>query len=124
MRRRYAHDVGFVNGSDALTATGLGMVECIPGDTLGRVPCNEFDRLDNTVDNLRGVNIKSMLFTNFTYLMLNTRVLSLSVLANQKGVHVIVGCLETFDGHTWPDVGEQFERPAESQVERYVTLAN
>ena len=59
-----------------------------------------------------------------TYLVLNTRVLSLSVLTNENRVHVIVRSLEPLDGHTWTDICEEVECPAESQVEGDVALAN
>ena len=59
-----------------------------------------------------------------TYFVLNTRVLTLSVLTNENRVHVIVRSLVALDGHTWTDVREEVECPAQSQVQRDVTLAN
>lgn len=46
------HDIGLVNSSDAVSTTRLGVLECIASDALGRLPCNQFDRLHNTVNNL------------------------------------------------------------------------
>ena len=57
-------------------------------------------------------------------LVLNTRVLSLSVLSDENGVHIIVGGLEALDGCTRSDVGEEVECPPESKVEGNVTLSN
>ena len=46
------HDVGLVDGSDTVTTSRLGVVECITSDTLRSVPGNELDGLDNSVNNL------------------------------------------------------------------------
>lgn len=46
------HDVCFVDGSDALAAACLGMVEGIPGNALGSIPSDQLDRLDDTINNL------------------------------------------------------------------------
>ena len=51
------------------------------------------------------------------YLVLDARVFTLRVLPDENGVDIVVGCLETFDGHTWPNVGEQIECATKSQVE-------
>jgi hypothetical protein len=56
--------------------------------------------------------------------MLDARVFSLSVLTDQDGVDVVVGCLVAGDGSAWSDVGEEVEGSAEGQVEGDVTLAN
>ena len=56
--------------------------------------------------------------------MLNTGVLALRVLTNENGVDIIVGSLETLDGHTRADICEEVESPAQRQVERDVALAD
>lgn len=56
--------------------------------------------------------------------MLDTGVLALSVLTDEDGVHVIVCRLETLDGYTRTDVGEQVEGTTKSEVERDMALAN
>ena len=59
-----------------------------------------------------------------THFVLNTRVLSLSVLTNENRVHVIVRRLVALDGHTRTDVGEEVECPTQCQVQRDVALAD
>lgn len=59
-----------------------------------------------------------------TYLVLDTRILSLSVLTNEHSVDIVIGSLETLDGDARSDVGEQVEGSAKSQVERDVPLAD
>lgn len=56
--------------------------------------------------------------------MLNTRILSLSVLSNQDGVDIVVRCLEALYGDTRSDVGEEVESSSQSQVERDVALSD
>lgn len=56
--------------------------------------------------------------------MLNAGVLSFSVLTNENRVHVIVWSFEALDGHTWTDVREEVECPAQGQVQRDVALPN
>lgn len=46
------HDVSLVDGGDAFPPTGLGVVEGVACNPLRRVPCNQLDRLDYTVDDL------------------------------------------------------------------------
>lgn len=60
----------------------------------------------------------------YTNLVFDARVLALGVLADQNGVDILVRGLETLDGSTGPYIGEEVERPTESQVQRNVTLAN
>ena len=47
------HDVSLVHGSNTLSAVSLGVVECITSDTLGSLPGNKLDRLNNAIDNLK-----------------------------------------------------------------------
>jgi hypothetical protein len=56
--------------------------------------------------------------------MLDTRVLPLSVLANENSVDVIVRRLEALDRDAGTDVGEEGEGPAECEVEGDMALAD
>ncbi len=56
--------------------------------------------------------------------MLDTGVLSLSVLTNENRVDIIIRRLESLNGEARPHVGEEVESPAESKVQGYVSLAN
>lgn len=59
-----------------------------------------------------------------THLMLNTRVLSLSVLSDKNSVHIVVSGLVTSNRDTRSNVGEEGESSSESQVEGNVTLTD
>jgi hypothetical protein len=95
-----SHDVRLVNGSDALTTMRLGVVERVPRDAFGSVPSDELDGLDDAVNNL----------------VLDTRVLSLSVLTNENSVDVVVWGLVALDGDTGSNIGKEVESPAEGQI--------
>lgn len=56
--------------------------------------------------------------------MLNTGVLSLSVLTDENCVNIIIRRLESLNGKARPHVGEKVESSAEGEVQRYVSLAN
>ena len=56
--------------------------------------------------------------------MLDTRVLSFRVFADENGVDIIIRCFVPGDGNTWPNVGEKVESPSEGQVEGNVTLSD
>lgn len=104
----HLHDGGLVDNADLLAANLVGLLEGEAQDALRRLPGDELDALNNTVD----------------HDMLDTRVLALGVLADQDGVDVIVRCLEAGDRAAGPQVGEEVECAAESKVERDVALAN
>ena len=108
LARSGSHDVGLVDGSNALTAVRLGIVERVSRNAFGGIPSDELNGLDDTVNNL----------------VLDTGVLSLSVLTYENGVNVVVGSLEALDGDTWPDIGEEVESPTECQVEGDMALAD
>ena len=59
-----------------------------------------------------------------THLVLDTRILSLSVLSNKDSVHIIVWRLEALDGNARPHVGKEIEGTAQREVQGYVPLAN
>lgn len=100
-------------------------MECITSNTLRRVPGNEFNGLDNPIDDLYCPFNFGLLVNNMkAYLVLNTRVFTLGILTDQDGVDVVIGSLETVNGHTRPDVGEEVEGPSEGKVEGNVTLSN
>jgi len=67
------------------------------------------------------VNVEKLTGTD---LVLNARVLSFCVFTDENGVDIIIRCLISGNGDTWPDVGEKVESPSESQVERNVTLSD
>lgn len=56
--------------------------------------------------------------------MLDARVLSLGVLADQDGVDVVVGGLVPSNGAAGADIGEEVKSAAEGQVERYMAFAD
>jgi hypothetical protein len=58
------------------------------------------------------------------YLVLNPGVLSLGVLTDEDGVHVVVCGFVALDGHARADVREEVEGTAESEVEGDVALAD
>jgi hypothetical protein len=106
-------------------------VEGIASDALGGLPSYEFDRLNNTINNLsKGketmeVNSQTCVVairaTNF---VLDPRVFAFGVLANKDGVHAIVKSFVPFNGYAGSDVREQFKRPSQGEVEGDVTFAN
>lgn len=104
----HLHNGGLVDNANMLLVDRLGVLEAESQDTLRGLAGDQFDRLNNTVDNL----------------VLNSRVFSLSVLANEDGVDAIVGSLEAGNRAARTDVGKQVESSTKSQVERDVSLAN
>jgi hypothetical protein len=56
--------------------------------------------------------------------VLDTRVLSLSILSDNDRVDVVVRSLEPNDGAARPDVGKERESSSEGQVERDVSLSD
>lgn len=56
--------------------------------------------------------------------MLDTRVLSLGVLADQDGVNVVVSGLVPSNGAAGADIGEEVKGAAEGQVERDMAFAD
>lgn len=104
----HLHNVGLVDGGDLVTARLLGVVEGVTSDTLGSLVGDELDGLDDTLDD----NV------------LDTRVLSLSVLTDEDSVDIVVGSLVTLDRLAGTDVGEEIEGTTESKVERDVALSD
>jgi len=104
----HLHDGGLVHGADLLAANGLCVLECEAEDALGSLAGDELDALDDTINND----------------VLNTRVFTLGVLTDQNSVDVVVGGLEASNGPARPDVGEEVEGSAQSQVQRDVALSN
>lgn len=105
---RHLHDGGLVNDADLLAADGLGVLEGVAQNTLGSLAGDELDGLDDTVNDD----------------VLDTRVLALGVLADQDGVDIVVGGLESGDGAAGTQVGEEVECATQGEVEGDVTLAN
>ena len=89
----HLHDGGLVDDADLLAADLLGVLEGESQDTLAGLPGDQLDALDDTVDDD----------------VLDARVFTLGVLANQDGVNVVVCGLVAGDGPAWPQVGEEVE---------------
>ena len=79
-----------------LAADLLGVLEGESQDTLAGLPGDQLDALDDTVDDD----------------VLDARVFTLGVLANQDGVDVVVCGLVAGDGTAWPQVGKEVESPS------------
>lgn len=105
---RHLHDGGLVDDANLLAANLLGVLEGKSEDTLGSLPGDELDALDNSVDNN----------------MLDARVFTLSVLTDQDGVDIVIGGLVAGDGAAGSQVGEEVESSSQSQVKGDVALAN
>jgi hypothetical protein len=97
-----------VHGTDVLLSNGLGILETKSQHALGSRARDQFNGLNDALYNL----------------VLDARVLSLSVLTDKNSINVVVRCLVTRDGSAGTDIGEEIEGPAEGKVERDVTLAN
>ena len=104
----HLHDGGLVDGADLLPANVAGVLEGVSQDALRGLAGDELDALYDAI------------YHN----VLNTRVLALSVLADQDGVNVVVGRLVASNGPAGTDVGEEVEGTAKGEVERDVALAN
>jgi len=105
---RCAHDVSLVDSSDPIPSMGLGIVEGVSGHAFARFPSDQLHGLNDAIDDL----------------MLDSRVLALSVLSNEDGVDVVVGRLVALDGRTWSNVCKEVEGTSEGQVEGYVAFAD
>jgi len=87
------HDVGLVDGGDAVATSLLGVVEGVTSATVGGILGDQLDGLNNTINNL----------------VLDTGVLSLGVLTNEDRVDIVVGGLESNNRLAGTDVGVQVE---------------
>lgn len=96
------HDVGLVDSGDTVATGLLGIVEGIASATVGGILGDQLDGLDNTIDDL----------------VLNARVLSLGVLADEDGVNVVVGGLESNNRLAGADVSVQVEGTKEGGPEK------
>jgi len=56
--------------------------------------------------------------------MLNTRVLSLCVFTDKNSIDIIIWCLVSGNGNTWPNVGKKVECPSKGQVKGNVALSD
>lgn len=50
---RNSHDVGFVNGSNAVSLVIPGILECVLGDAFAGVFCDQLNTLHNSIHNLK-----------------------------------------------------------------------
>lgn len=104
----HLHDGGLVHDADLLAADGLGVLEGVPEDALAGLARDELDALHDAVDDD----------------VLNARVFTLGVLADEDGVDVVVRRLVAGDGSAGAEVGEEVECSAQGQVKGDVALAN
>lgn len=102
------HNRGLVDNKDLLHASGQGVLVSVPDDSLGSLSGDQLDGLNDTGDD--GV--------------LDTGVLTLSVLSDEQGVDVLVRGLVAHDGLARSDVGEQVEGSSQSQVHGNVALTD
>lgn len=102
------HDRGLVDSKNLGLVDRTGVLKGVSENSLGSLLGDELDGLDNTGNN----NV------------LDTRVLTLSVLSDQDSVDTIVGGLVTNDRLAGTDVGEEVESSSKSQVKGDVTLTN
>ena len=56
--------------------------------------------------------------------MLDARIFTFCIFANQDGVHVVIGGFVPGDGFAGADVSEEIECAAEGEVKRNVAFAN
>lgn len=104
----HSHDVGLVYSSDAVPAVLFGMVEGVASNTLGCLEGNELDALYYAIYDF----------------VLDARVLSFSVLANEDSVYVVIGRLVALEGATRTNVCKEGEGTTQRQVEGNVTLSD
>ena len=95
-------------GADLALPDVLRVLECEAQHTLRCGAGDELDALDHAVHDH----------------VLDARVLTLCVLADEHGVDVVVGGLVAGDGFAGADVGEEVEGSAEGKIEGYVAFAD
>jgi hypothetical protein len=104
----HLHDGSLVDNADLVAADLLGVLESESDDALTGLASDEFDALNDTIDND----------------VLNTRVFTLGVLADQDSVDTVVWGLVASDGSAGTQVGKEVEGSSECKVKGDVTLAN
>lgn len=97
----HLHDGSLVHDADLLLSGGLSMLESEAQDTLRGFPSDEFNTLDNTINND----------------VLNSGVFTLGVLTDQHSVDVVIWGLVSSNRAAWSQVGEEVESTTESQVQ-------
>mmetsp|Transcript_10786 Transcript_10786/g.32062 ORF Transcript_10786/g.32062 Transcript_10786/m.32062 type:complete len:323 (+) Transcript_10786:437-1405(+) len=102
------HDVRLVDSSDLLALVVDCVLESKLSNTAGRLACDDLKALNHAGH----------------HLVLQTRVLSLGVLANGHQVDIVVSRLVARDRHARPHVGVQIQLLAQGQIERPETLSN
>ena len=105
---RHLHDGGLVHDADLGAADRLGVLEGVSQHALASLAGDELDALHDTVDND----------------VLDARVFTLGVLADQDSVDIVVGGLVASNRAAGSQVGEKVEGASQSQVEGDVPLAN
>lgn len=76
------------------------MLESETKDTLGSLPGDKLNALDNTINND----------------VLNTGVFTLCVLADQDGINVVIWCLIASNRTAWSQVGKEVESTTQRKV--------
>lgn len=102
------HDGSLVDSGNVKTLVGASVFESVTSYSGRSFVGDEFDRLNDTVDNL----------------VFDTGVLSLGVLTDDDRVDVIVRSLESFYGSARTNVGVKRESTTKGKVERNVTLSD
>lgn len=88
------------------SSTGLRVVERVSSHAFRRIISDEFDGLNDSVNNLNfGVNSKGCKY-QMAYLVFNARVFTLRVFTDENSVNIIVRRLEALDRDTWANVGK------------------
>jgi hypothetical protein len=97
-----------VHDTDLLLVDRASVLEGEAQNTLGSLPGDELDALDNAVNDD----------------VLNSGVFTLGVFTDQDGVDIVVGGLVTSDRPAGTQVGEEVEGTTKGKVQGNVALSN
>lgn len=103
---KYSHDICLVDCSDTLSSAGLGIVKGISSNPLRGVPGNQFDGLNHTINDLSGMSALNHKVTMATDFVLDARVFTLRIFANENSVDIVVWRFETLDGRARAYIGK------------------
>ena len=85
-------------------------MEGITCNSLRRIPCDEFDGLHYTVNDLKfWLSVHESSMSRSTNFVFNTRIFTLRVFTNEDRIHVVVESFETFDGNAGTDIGKEIK---------------
>lgn len=117
-----------MDGGHALASTRLSIMERVTGNTFRCIPCDEFNGLHYTINDLRGELRKNAasrpLRYMYIYLVLDTRVFTLSIFTNEDSVNIVIRRLVALYRNARPDIGKQVERSTKCQIKGDVTLSD